>query len=115
MEIIQPKSFKPKIRGRKLGSGVNFQGALKQTVVKQTDVNQGLVMYNINVEIPYYKHNYESFLQEYSCLPCIKLSKRLIGQNFRKSNTQIMRLQLDDVILKKLEMIRITLLNLPQM
>jgi hypothetical protein len=35
MEINQPKNFKPKIRGRKLRSGVNWKGAFGQEGVKQ--------------------------------------------------------------------------------
>jgi len=31
----QPKDVKPKIRERKLGSGINWQGVLKQKGVKQ--------------------------------------------------------------------------------
>jgi len=40
-----PKGVKPKIRERKLGSGVNWQGALKQNSVKQTGVKQKLGVY----------------------------------------------------------------------
>jgi hypothetical protein len=36
MEISQPKDLKQIKRGRKLGSGVNWQGALWQKGVKQT-------------------------------------------------------------------------------
>jgi hypothetical protein len=35
MVINRPNSVKPNIRGRKLRSGVNLQGVLKQTDVKQ--------------------------------------------------------------------------------
>ena len=35
MEINQPQSVKPKMRGRKLRSGVNWQGVLKQKGVKE--------------------------------------------------------------------------------
>jgi hypothetical protein len=45
MQINQPKSVKPKMRERKLRSGVNWQGALKQNDVKQTGVQQGLGVY----------------------------------------------------------------------
>jgi hypothetical protein len=40
MEINQPKSVKPKMRGRKLRSGVNLQWVLKQKGVKQTGLKQ---------------------------------------------------------------------------
>jgi cobalamin biosynthesis Co2+ chelatase CbiK len=41
MGTNQPKSVKPKMRGR-LRSGVTWQRALKQKGVKQTGVKQGL-------------------------------------------------------------------------
>ena len=38
MEINQPKGVKPKETGRNLRSGVNWQGALKKTGLKQAGV-----------------------------------------------------------------------------
>jgi hypothetical protein len=35
IDRLQPKGIKPKMRERKLRSGVNWQGALKQEGVKQ--------------------------------------------------------------------------------
>jgi hypothetical protein len=40
METNTPKSVKPKMRARKLKSGVNWQEALKQRHTKQTGVKQ---------------------------------------------------------------------------
>jgi hypothetical protein len=42
MGCSQPNGVKPKMRERKLGSGVNWEGVLKQKGVKQTGVKQGL-------------------------------------------------------------------------
>jgi hypothetical protein len=38
MEINQPRSSKAKMRGFKLRSDVKWQGALKQTDIKLTDI-----------------------------------------------------------------------------
>jgi hypothetical protein len=43
MERSQPKGVKPKMRERQLRNGVNWQRALKQKGVKQTNVNNGWV------------------------------------------------------------------------
>jgi hypothetical protein len=42
MLMNQPKGVKPKMTEHKLRNGVNCLGALKQKVVKQTGVKQGL-------------------------------------------------------------------------
>jgi hypothetical protein len=42
MEENQPKKVKQKVRGRKLGSCIYWQGALKQRCIKQTGVKQGI-------------------------------------------------------------------------
>jgi hypothetical protein len=42
MEINLTKGMKPKMTGRKLISGANWQGMLKQKGVQQTGVKQGL-------------------------------------------------------------------------
>jgi hypothetical protein len=53
METNQPKSVKLKVRGHKLRSGVNWQGALKQKGIKHAGIKQGLgvlqILYIINV------------------------------------------------------------------
>jgi hypothetical protein len=40
METNQPNRIRPKMKGRKLRSGVNWQAALKQTRLKQTGVKR---------------------------------------------------------------------------
>jgi hypothetical protein len=45
MQRNQPKGVKLKMRVHKLRSGVNWQGALKQTDVKHKSVKQGLGIY----------------------------------------------------------------------
>jgi len=42
MEINQPKRVKPKMRGRKIGNVVIWQGELRQKSVQQTGIKQGL-------------------------------------------------------------------------
>jgi hypothetical protein len=45
MEINQPKSITPKMRGCKLSSAVNGQGALKQKRLKTNGYKPGLVVH----------------------------------------------------------------------
>jgi hypothetical protein len=44
----QPKGVEPKMRERKLRSGVNWKGELMQKGVKQTSVKQGLRVHKLN-------------------------------------------------------------------
>ena len=41
MVVYQPRSVKPKMRGRSR-TGVNWQGALKQKRIKETGVKEGI-------------------------------------------------------------------------
>jgi hypothetical protein len=51
MQLNPPKGIKVKMREPKLGSGVDWQGASKQKVVKQVGIKQGLGVYS-NVHSP---------------------------------------------------------------
>jgi hypothetical protein len=51
MECSQPKGVKQKMRERKLRSGVNWHGALKQKGVKQTAVKQGMGVLCIMIDL----------------------------------------------------------------
>jgi len=44
MKTDHQQRIKPKMRGRRLRIGVNWHGALKQKVIKQTGVKQCLVV-----------------------------------------------------------------------
>jgi len=46
MEINQPKSIKPKVRGHKLRSSGNLQRVLKQTGIKQMGGKKGLAVHS---------------------------------------------------------------------
>jgi len=52
MDRSQPKGLKPKMIGRKLRSGVNWRGALKQNGVKQgRGVYRSCLMYYVDAEL----------------------------------------------------------------
>jgi hypothetical protein len=47
MEINQPRSVKPKVRGHKLRSGLNWQEVLKQKGMQHTGIKQDLGVFQI--------------------------------------------------------------------
>jgi hypothetical protein len=58
VEINEPKSVKPKMRGCKLRSGVNWQGALKQKGIKQMCVKQHLGVFFLLMQVLFYKMHF---------------------------------------------------------
>jgi len=66
MQINQPEGIKPRMKERKLITGVHWKGALKQKGIKQTSMKQGFGLFNSSIMILLLKENWLGQVQNYN-------------------------------------------------